>query len=316
MDSVSSSSDEECDSRVGPVSETEAPQLPPYCFLQPNSSQPLFDDPISKFLLQPNPILQSHLPILSESNALFTANSVSLSNQNLASSDPDGLDALMNSQSGRPLLFTEPSLNRGASLYRHPAPLGMENASLQGSVDSIPAVQPIKSNKAAGRNRKKRTRASRRAPTTVMTTDTTNFRAMVQEFTGIPATSLVSSHLHRAGIGLLGPSKLGFGSKLEPQHPYSRLFRPFSPKTKSAAAFGDHHSLCPPFTLPSDLGLLNFQSFAQVQAPTHHNGSDKYPILARASAGGEGTNEPVNHSSQTVDFPKDQVVQNDVNTRT
>ncbi|XP_010059990.2 uncharacterized protein LOC104447935 [Eucalyptus grandis] len=37
------------------------------------------------------------------------------------------------------------------------------------------------------RNPRKRTRASRRAPTTVLTTDTTNFRAMVQEFTGFPA---------------------------------------------------------------------------------------------------------------------------------
>lgn len=37
------------------------------------------------------------------------------------------------------------------------------------------------------KNPKKRTRASRRAPTTVLTTDTTNFRQMVQEFTGIPA---------------------------------------------------------------------------------------------------------------------------------
>ncbi|GJX79879.1 putative VQ motif-containing protein 15/22 [Tanacetum coccineum] len=36
------------------------------------------------------------------------------------------------------------------------------------------------------KNPKKRTRASRRAPTTVLTTDTTNFRQMVQEFTGIP----------------------------------------------------------------------------------------------------------------------------------
>ncbi|TKY74363.1 Calmodulin-binding protein 25 [Spatholobus suberectus] len=37
------------------------------------------------------------------------------------------------------------------------------------------------------RNSKKRSRASRRAPTTVLTTDPTNFRSMVQEFTGIPA---------------------------------------------------------------------------------------------------------------------------------
>nr|GME04828.1 phosphatidylinositol 3-kinase 2-like [Ipomoea batatas] len=36
------------------------------------------------------------------------------------------------------------------------------------------------------KNPKKRTRASRRAPTTVLTTDTANFRQMVQEFTGIP----------------------------------------------------------------------------------------------------------------------------------
>ncbi|KAI5004149.1 hypothetical protein ZWY2020_031392 [Hordeum vulgare] len=34
---------------------------------------------------------------------------------------------------------------------------------------------------------KKRPRASRRPPTTVLTTDTSNFRAMVQEFTGFPA---------------------------------------------------------------------------------------------------------------------------------
>ncbi|GKA27079.1 VQ motif-containing protein [Tanacetum coccineum] len=51
-------------------------------------------------------------------------------------------------------------------------------------------------------NPKKRTRASRRAPTTVLTTDTTNFRQMVQEFTGIPnapfaATSSSSSPFTR-----------------------------------------------------------------------------------------------------------------------
>lgn len=39
-----------------------------------------------------------------------------------------------------------------------------------------------------GKNPRKRTRASRRAPTTVLTTDTSNFRAMVQEFTGIPSS--------------------------------------------------------------------------------------------------------------------------------
>ncbi|XP_054799342.1 calmodulin-binding protein 25-like [Prosopis cineraria] len=50
----------------------------------------------------------------------------------------------------------------------------------------------------AVRNSKKRSRASRRAPTTVLTTDTSNFRSMVQEFTGIPAPpSSAASHSSR-----------------------------------------------------------------------------------------------------------------------
>jgi len=41
---------------------------------------------------------------------------------------------------------------------------------------------------AAAKVGKKRSRASRRAPTTLLNTDTSNFRAMVQRFTGIPET--------------------------------------------------------------------------------------------------------------------------------
>ncbi|KAG5065876.1 hypothetical protein AAZX31_04G100100 [Glycine max] len=47
------------------------------------------------------------------------------------------------------------------------------------------------------RNSKKRSRASRRAPTTVLTTDTNNFRSMVQEFTGIPAPPFSPSFSRR-----------------------------------------------------------------------------------------------------------------------
>ncbi|XP_042038547.1 VQ motif-containing protein 22-like [Salvia splendens] len=36
---------------------------------------------------------------------------------------------------------------------------------------------------------RRRSRASRRTPTTLLNTDTTNFRAMVQQFTGIPAAT-------------------------------------------------------------------------------------------------------------------------------
>lgn len=64
----------------------------------------------------------------------------------------------------------------------------------------------------APKNPKKRTRASRRAPTTVLTTDTSNFRQMVQEFTGIPAapfsnaTSAFSRRLDLFGAAARGES--------------------------------------------------------------------------------------------------------------
>ncbi|KAK9270190.1 hypothetical protein L1049_025766 [Liquidambar formosana] len=64
------------------------------------------------------------------------------------------------------------------------------------------------------RNPKKRTRASRRAPTTVLTTDTSNFRAMVQEFTGIPAPPFSASSSYSRGRFDL----FGSGSSLRSGH--------------------------------------------------------------------------------------------------
>lgn len=49
---------------------------------------------------------------------------------------------------------------------------------------------------AAAKVGKKRSRASRRAPTTLLNTDTSNFRAMVQRFTGIPETPFGYSSLN------------------------------------------------------------------------------------------------------------------------
>jgi len=59
---------------------------------------------------------------------------------------------------------------------------------------------------------KKRSRASRRAPTTLLNTDPSNFRAMVQRFTGIPETPFgyssmnptFSAHVSQQGWQLLG----------------------------------------------------------------------------------------------------------------
>ncbi|KAE9466187.1 hypothetical protein RHGRI_022374 [Rhododendron griersonianum] len=83
------------------------------------------------------------------------------------------------------------------------------------------------------RNPKKRSRASRRAPTTVLTTDTTNFRAMVQEFTGIPAPPFTSSSspFVRNRLDLFGaPSSTRSYPLSDALQPPPYLLRPFAQK--------------------------------------------------------------------------------------
>ncbi|XP_062106998.1 VQ motif-containing protein 22-like [Humulus lupulus] len=48
---------------------------------------------------------------------------------------------------------------------------------------------------------RRRSRASRRTPTTLLNTDTTNFRAMVQQFTGGPTAPFANSGAHPGGPG-------------------------------------------------------------------------------------------------------------------
>ncbi|URE19547.1 VQ motif [Musa troglodytarum] len=80
------------------------------------------------------------------------------------------------------------------------------------------------------RSSKKRSRASRRAPTTVLTTDTSNFRAMVQEFTGIPSPPFAasrSSSFARARLDLFH-SATAFRSCSDPPPPVSSFLFPRS----------------------------------------------------------------------------------------
>ncbi|TKY56249.1 Modulating plastid sigma factor [Spatholobus suberectus] len=87
------------------------------------------------------------------------------------------------------------------------------------------------------RNSKKRTRASRRAPTTVLTTDTSNFRAMVQEFTGIPAPPFSASSSYSRRLDLLtGSSSLRSSSTLD-----ATTGTPFYPLRPSPQKVHHHH---------------------------------------------------------------------------
>lgn len=82
---------------------------------------------------------------------------------------------------------------------------------------------------------KKRSRASRRAPTTVLTTDTSNFRAMVQEFTGIPApplfnnNSIVNTTRLNTFLGLSSSSPNSYNNNNLLLRPFAQKLIPTSP---------------------------------------------------------------------------------------
>ncbi|KAL2343042.1 hypothetical protein Fmac_004327 [Flemingia macrophylla] len=124
------------------------------------------------------------------------------------------------------------------------------------------------------RNPKKRSRASRRAPTTVLTTDTTNFRAMVQEFTGIPAPPFTSPTFPRTRLDLFASPTLrsnAFDSPTPP--PY--LLRPFAQKLQLRGL----HPFPPSYsnTLTNSTTNSTSINYRQQQLPEHF-GLVKQPL--------------------------------------
>lgn len=138
------------------------------------------------------------------------------------------------------------------------------------------------------RNPKKRSRASRRAPTTVLTTDTTNFRAMVQEFTGIPAPPFTSSSFPRTRFDLFASaattpnlrSNVNVNNHpLDPSTPPPYLLRPFAQKLQLRSL----HPFPPSFSnntlLPSTNSTTNSTSINyQQQQLSEHFGLVKHPF--------------------------------------
>ncbi|KAL6655914.1 hypothetical protein ACP70R_006740 [Stipagrostis hirtigluma subsp. patula] len=144
------------------------------------------------------------------------------------------------------------------------------------------------------RGSRKRTRASRRAPTTVLTTDTSNFRAMVQEFTGIPSPPFA------AGIGapasslrtrfdhlFPSPSSLrsaaGAAADSPSLPPY--LLRPFAQKLQTAAP-----SAFPPFpsssstTLTSSIGAANANAATAAAATAAASANSSIPAAGTGAS--------------------------------
>ncbi|GAU48848.1 hypothetical protein TSUD_188330 [Trifolium subterraneum] len=142
--------------------------------------------------------------------------------------------------------------------------------------------QNLQNNNNMGRNPKKRSRASRRAPTTVLTTDTTNFRAMVQEFTGIPAQPF-SSPFPRTRLDLFGSSRSISSSHMDPpltqqQPPY--LLRPFAQKIQSTH---NHHSFPPSSSMVENLlagnNSTNNSATINYHLSQHHQNQHQHPLM-------------------------------------
>ncbi|KAF5737982.1 hypothetical protein HS088_TW13G00875 [Tripterygium wilfordii] len=230
----SSGGDDEYDSRAAETSisaffNSNNPP-PPHHHQQNHSSSSSMFDPLSN-LFDPLPRSAQPPPPFANPNSLLNLDMVW---SKTLRSEPDLGGFTASSSSPTQQFLTDQSQSRVAFPSNIQIPLRPDNApkvTLPNNDPSSTTTTTTATNNIGGtnmvRNPKKRSRASRRAPTTVLTTDTTNFRAMVQEFTGIPAPPFTSSPFPRTSrLDFFGTS-----SSSSPAPPY--LLRPFAQKLQS-----------------------------------------------------------------------------------
>ncbi|XP_021274821.1 uncharacterized protein LOC110409709 [Herrania umbratica] len=206
----------------GPLGNQPPPPAPPQQQHQSHSSSAMFD-PLSNYFDHP---LSRSPQLTTIPNSLLNLDVVWSKNLR---SEPNCTDlgGFIASSSPTQQLLTNQQAQSRATFPSMQIPQGPESAtksSISGTGD-----QPNNNNSNMVRNPKKRSRASRRAPTTVLTTDTTNFRAMVQEFTGIPAPPFTSSPFPRTRLDLFGTPSTMRSTPLDPSPPHY-LLRPFAQK--------------------------------------------------------------------------------------
>lgn len=221
----SSGGDDDFDSRADSISNymnplTHAPPSAARGFLHQPTTTPMFD-PLSNFF---DPIPR---PAQNPTSSLLNLDPVWSKTPRSGPNSGDLNPVLPTTSSFQPF-FTTPQFTSSS-----PAP---QFPSLPES-PSPRATQPDHA-RVGVRNPKKRSRASRRAPTTVLTTDTTNFRAMVQEFTGIPAPPFTSSPFPRGRFDLFGGPSSMRSNPLD--SPY--LLKPFAHKAQQLSPFSSSSS--------------------------------------------------------------------------
>ncbi|WOK97632.1 hypothetical protein Cni_G06340 [Canna indica] len=172
----------------------------------------------------------------------------------------------VNPASSWPRLIQQPSSLPTYSTCTTPAAVAVARSSAASTSNTRPTlvhptVQAGHSTAAAvPKSSKKRPRASRRAPTTVLATDTSNFRAMVQQFTGFPVppfASSTSAPFCRPRLDLFNAGSGGAASLS------SYLLRSFPPKIL-AASF-------PPMTSSSSASSSSLEAIASFARSTLPN---------------------------------------------
>ncbi|XP_068637605.1 uncharacterized serine-rich protein C215.13-like isoform X2 [Aristolochia californica] len=223
----SSGGDEEYDSRAESISaflnssgqlSSMSNQRPPAPVSHYQSSHAF--DPLSNYM---DALPRSHQP--STMNSLLN---LDMAWARGLRSDPNCTDIgglIGSSSASAPTVATRDVPSSARSTYHG----GGINPSIQLPVSDRPP--PSADQPQVVRNSKKRSRASRRAPTTVLTTDTSNFRAMVQEFTGIPAPPFSASTFPRTRLDLFS-SVSAMRSGLTDAAPPPYLLRPFAQKVQ------------------------------------------------------------------------------------
>ena len=269
MQSSSTAADDDYDSRADPSSSSSISAflnntVPPP---QPTTLTTLAThgfDPLSNYL-DPTQRSHSHPNTTQILNLDMVWNTVARSQPDLAALMPASSSPSPhnngNNNNNQGFLLTQlgagQSQTRGggavnAAVSAFPTTLAPENASPRGGFEQN------STNTNVVRNPKKRSRASRRAPTTVLTTDTTNFRAMVQEFTGIPAPPFTSSPFPRTRLDLFASSNASSSallrsasshleqppSQTQTQTP-SYLLRPFAHKVQAQPSSIPQNSFSP-----------------------------------------------------------------------
>ncbi|CAJ1856005.1 unnamed protein product [Sphenostylis stenocarpa] len=270
MQSSSTAGEEDYDSRADPSSSSISaflnnnPVPPPQPTTLTTTHVTPFQthvfDPLSNYL-DPTQRSQSHPNTNQILNLDMVWNTVARSEPDLGGLIPCSSSPSPQNSNNQGFLLTQlgagQSQTRGGGLANvavsaFPTTLAPESASPRGGFEQ----NSTSTNTNVVRNPKKRSRASRRAPTTVLTTDTTNFRAMVQEFTGIPAPPFTSSPFPRTRLDLFASSNASSSALLrsasahleqppsQTQTP-SYLLRPFAHKVQAQPSSVPHNTFPP-----------------------------------------------------------------------